>query len=186
MRGVGEDPKAAIAPVTAAGQSLVHRLRRMERPTGCSGLTIPWRKAAPRSHSPIRHRLADPYNLSVVEILAAPPSGTRQRRRPCYGRLWWRRVRNTGANSTSEGSVTMYNPATGATGEVCSPGGLASLSGAGFTSQNAQSAASLPLADKSGWRSSKSQRRTGRVVVCVAYEGELSSARNWRPVRRSM
>ncbi len=50
------------------------------------------------------------------------------------------------ATPASGSAVTMYNPASGATGDVCSPGGLASLSGTNFTSQNPQTArpAALP------------------------------------------
>jgi uncharacterized protein (TIGR03437 family) len=42
-------------------------------------------------------------------------------------------------------AVTMFNPASSVAGDVCSPGGLASLSGEGFTSQGSQKATSLPL-----------------------------------------
>lgn len=47
--------------------------------------------------------------------------------------------------STPGSAVTMFNPAGGLAGDVCSPGGLASLSGQGFTSQGPQKATSYPL-----------------------------------------
>jgi len=49
------------------------------------------------------------------------------------------------ASSTPGSAATLFNPATAVAGDVCSPGGLASLSGEGFTSQGAQAATSLPL-----------------------------------------
>lgn len=42
-------------------------------------------------------------------------------------------------------AVTMFNPASSVAGDVCSPGGLASLNGEGFTSRGPQKATSLPL-----------------------------------------
>jgi len=52
---------------------------------------------------------------------------------------------DSSASSTPGSSATLFNPATAVAGDVCSPGGLASLSGEGFTSQGAQAATSLPL-----------------------------------------
>jgi uncharacterized protein (TIGR03437 family) len=49
------------------------------------------------------------------------------------------------ASSTPGSAATLFNPATAVAGDVCSPGGLASLSGEGFTSQGAQKATSFPL-----------------------------------------
>jgi len=49
------------------------------------------------------------------------------------------------ASSAPVSAATMFNPASSVAGDVCSPGGLASLSGEGFTSQAPQKATSLPL-----------------------------------------
>jgi len=47
--------------------------------------------------------------------------------------------------SASSSVAAMFDPASSVAGDVCSPGGLASLSGEGFTSQGPQRATSLPL-----------------------------------------
>ena len=51
----------------------------------------------------------------------------------------------SGSNSAPASAATMFNPASSVAGDVCSPGGLASLSGEGFTSQGPQKATSSPL-----------------------------------------
>ena len=48
-------------------------------------------------------------------------------------------------SSAPSSAATMFDPASSVAGDVCSPGGLASLSGEGFTSQGPQRATSLPL-----------------------------------------
>jgi uncharacterized protein (TIGR03437 family) len=48
-------------------------------------------------------------------------------------------------SSAVSAAATMFDPASGVAGDVCSPGGFASLSGEGFTSQDPQKATSLPL-----------------------------------------
>lgn len=150
VRGVGEDPKAAVARTPVAGQNLVHQfgsngatywVQRVTQPVAQGGTTIALRDSAPTT---------DPFNLSVVEILAAPPStGTSQStmlvRAPVVAS-----VLQPSVVSSSENPVTMYNPATGATGDVCTPGGLVSLSGSNFTSQIVQSAPSVPLPTRLG------------------------------------
>lgn len=150
VRGVGEDPGAAVDRVAVAGQGLVHQfasngatywVQRVNKPVAEGGTTVTLGDSSPTT---------DPYNLSVVEILAAPPStnGTTESamvRAPVIASR-----PNAGVSSASESPVTMYNPATGATGDVCTPGGLASLSGGGFTSQSPQVAQSVPLPTRLG------------------------------------
>ncbi len=135
--GVGNDSKAGAAPVTLPGQSLVHQfsatnpgnfwVQRVTNPVPQSGTAITFGDSSPTKGS---------YNLTVVEILAAPPaSGTNMslvRAQPANGA-------NVPVPGLSAGRpVTLYHPATGAMGDVCSPGGLVSLSGANFTSQAPQ------------------------------------------------
>ena len=54
-------------------------------------------------------------------------------------------IKENTASSAPVSGATMLNPATGVAGDVCSPGGLASLSGEAFTSQAPQKATSFPL-----------------------------------------
>jgi uncharacterized protein (TIGR03437 family) len=54
-------------------------------------------------------------------------------------------MRGSGSSSTPGSAATMFSPASGVAGDVCSPGGLASISGEGFTSRGPQKATSLPL-----------------------------------------
>jgi uncharacterized protein (TIGR03437 family) len=51
----------------------------------------------------------------------------------------------TQAQTAAATFVTMASPATGIAGKTCSPGGLVTISGTGFTDQDPQSAASYPL-----------------------------------------
>jgi uncharacterized protein (TIGR03437 family) len=59
-------------------------------------------------------------------------------------------IKENAASSTPGSEATMLNPASGVAGNVCSPGGLASLSGEGFTSQAPQKATSFPLPTRLG------------------------------------
>jgi uncharacterized protein (TIGR03437 family) len=54
-------------------------------------------------------------------------------------------IQESGVSSAPSSAATMFNPASSVAGDVCSPGGLASLSGDGFTSQGPLKATSLPL-----------------------------------------
>ena len=123
--------------MTLTGQSLVHQfsatnpgnfwVQRVTNPVAQSGSAITFGDSSPTKGS---------YNLTAVEILAAPPaSGTNMsvvRAQPANGA-------SVPAPGLSTGRlVTLYHPATGAMGDVCSPGGLVSVSGANFTSQAPQ------------------------------------------------
>lgn len=133
--GVGDDPSGTTAPVALSGEGVVHEyssmskgtfwVQRVTNPVAQSGTAIAFGDSSPSN---------EPYNLSVVEILGAA-SGN--------GGTDATRVHSMISSNTGT-PVTMYNPATGATGDVCSPGGLASISGAGFTSEAPQTAKSSP------------------------------------------
>lgn len=136
IQGVGNDTKGGAAPVALSGQSLIHQysasnpgnfwVQRVTNPVTQSGTAIAFGDSSPTSGS---------YNLSVVEILAAPPAGG-----TTTNALRAQPESVPSAGSVTGSPVTLYHPATGATGDVCSPGGLVSVRGAGFTSQTPQAA----------------------------------------------
>ncbi len=135
----------------AAGQTLVHQylasvgntfwVQSQTAATPVSGTTVTINDAAPTS---------DRYNLSAVEILAAPappPSGTH------FGKAVDREISSAAVPSNGIGTLqaptfTLASIATGQAGDACSPGGLASILGTGLPVQSAQKANSFPLPTK--------------------------------------
>ncbi len=90
-----------------------------------------------------------PVQLASVAAISATDSSIPT---SAIGRLIATRQASAGAtrqessvSSAASAGATMFDPASGVAGDVCSPGGFASLSGEGFTSQDPQKAASLPL-----------------------------------------
>ena len=135
--GVGNDFDQAIARTPGTGQSLVHQalpnshgvavntlwVQMRNSPTLLSGTSVAINDTAPTT---------DRYNLGIVEILPA--------------------LTATAANAPALAArempgfnLIMSNSASAVRGDVCSPGGLASLSGAGLTTQAPQSATPVPL-----------------------------------------
>ena len=135
--GVGTDFDRSVARTPGSGQSLVHQalpswhgvavdtfwVQMQNNPTLLSGTSVTISDTAPTT---------DRYNLSIVEILPA--------------------LTATAANAPALASrempgfnLTMSNSASAVRGDVCSPGGLANLSGRGLTTQAPQSATSVPL-----------------------------------------
>jgi uncharacterized protein (TIGR03437 family) len=148
---VGNDPNGAVARVPSAGQSLTHQfmvpktgtmwVQRVDAPVK-AGLQMIVGDDSPSGNA---------YNFTVLEIrgpvsaAAAPP--------PAPGALISGQSVDTTDSGSSSGSgpvvaaaVTLVHPVTYEPANVCSPGGLATLLGADFTTQPAQSIvnASLP------------------------------------------
>jgi uncharacterized protein (TIGR03437 family) len=135
--GVGNDFDQAIARTPGTGQSLVHQalpnshgvavntlwVQMRNSPTPLSGTSVAINDTAPTT---------DRYNLSIVEILPALTATTANA--PALA-----------AREMPGFNLTMSNSASAVRGDVCSPGGLANLSGAGLTTQAPQSATSVPL-----------------------------------------
>ncbi len=154
--GVGNDYGEAIARTPSAGQTVIHQylaaagntfwVQSQVASTASAGTSVVLSDTAPTS---------DRYNLSVVEILpAASVSGqTRQSQvleimssLALPGTLPGNPVESkTSGVSGTLSVLSMSNTASGLPGNSCSPGGLATLSGSGFTTQAPQSAASIPV-----------------------------------------
>jgi uncharacterized protein (TIGR03437 family) len=133
---VGNDPKAAVARIPGSGQNLVHQFLD---PAGrtywvqtSSSLTLPSgtnfviNDSAPAN---------DPYNLSIAEILARPPTTTSSLAAPLSG--------------GDSPQLSQVSPVLSSLGGVpdsnaCSPGGQVLLTGTGFTSQAPQQASGNP------------------------------------------
>ena len=147
--GVGNDSDRAVARTPGAGQTLVHQylasagntfwVQSQTVATAASGSSVTINDTAPTS---------DRYNLSAVEILAAPappPGGT------LFGKTVDREIGSAAVvPSTSIGAlqapaITLASIATGLAGDACSPGGLASILGTGLTVQSPQKINSFPL-----------------------------------------
>jgi uncharacterized protein (TIGR03437 family) len=132
--GSGDDLGSATARTPGAGQSLVHQylapngdtywvqMRNSVTPIAGSSVTI--NDTAPTS---------DPYNLSIVEIL---PAVTAQMTTLLTAPV---------AQESPGGSVALSNAASGAAGDACSSGGMATIFGTGLITGAAQQAASVPL-----------------------------------------
>jgi len=122
--GVGNDPNRAVARTAGTGQTLVHQY--LDPMGGTYWVQISSRLAPLPSGSNITINESspadDPYNLSIAEILAGPPAGTR-------------------SAATSVLSNLAGLPVTNA----CSPGGEVRLTGTGFTGQAPQAATGTPL-----------------------------------------
>jgi uncharacterized protein (TIGR03437 family) len=151
VMGVGTDYKSAISRTSGSGQSLVHQylnpggasfwVQAESLATPLSGTSVTMNDSAPTT---------DPYNLSIIEILAAPAT-TVSGATP--GSVATSAERNTIASSKGEPATqqlpgfTLANVATGLEGDACSPGGLASI--VGFTTPSGtEKAETFPLPTK--------------------------------------
>jgi uncharacterized protein (TIGR03437 family) len=135
--GVGNDPDSSTQRTLGPGQSLVHQampnmpgvavdtfwVQMQNTLTSASGTSVTINDTVPNS---------DRYNLSIVEIL--PALAATAANAPALA-----------AVETPRFNLTMSNSANALRGDVCSPGGLATLSGTGLTAQAPQTATSFPL-----------------------------------------
>jgi len=134
--GVGNDYNQTVGRTPGPGQSMVHQallntsgaadtfwVQMQNSPTPLSGTSVTINDTAPTT---------DRYNLSIVEILPALTVTTANA--PAQA-----------AGETQRFNLTMSNAASALSGDVCSPGSLATLSGTGLTAQAAQTATSFPL-----------------------------------------
>ena len=141
--GVGNDPASATAMTPGPGQTVTHQdldrvgttywVQMLNGPVAQSGTTVAINDVWP---------VNDPYNLTAVEILAAPDSATQSTRTLPFSV----RVSSLVAATDAPASAPILSNLRG--GEViyaCSPGGLASLLGSGMTTQGSQAAAAFPL-----------------------------------------
>ncbi len=148
--GVGNDTDQAIARTPGAGQAIVHQylstvgdafwVQSQSAPTVASGSSVAINDLAPTT---------DAFNLSIVEILAAPapPLGGPASPGGEISHLGTAAVAATipSAGTLQPFTFTLANIATGEPGDVCSPGGLASILGPGLGAQSLQRADSFPL-----------------------------------------
>ena len=139
--GVGTDFKNEIARTLGAGQILVHQYLLANSGTywvqsetsliAASGTKVTINDSAPT---------ADPYTLVIAEILAVPLSGSA---RP--GPSLPPAPLTSGVAQPRQTPLSLSNTASHIPGDVCTPGGLATLTGAGFTTQDPEKATSFPL-----------------------------------------
>jgi uncharacterized protein (TIGR03437 family) len=155
--GVGNDYDSAISRTPGSGQTVIHQylatlgdtywVQSQTSTTASAGSTVLINDTAPTS---------DRFNLSIVEILpAVSVSGqTLQTQLPTSlvssaapsSTLPLHAVESSALGVAGTASaMTMSNTASGQPGDSCSPAGLATLSGSGFTTQTPQAAASIPL-----------------------------------------
>lgn len=151
--GVGNDTDQAIARTLGTGQTIVHQypasvgatfwVQSQTATTPVSGSTVTINDLTPT---------ADRFNLSIVEILAAPAAPLGGSASPS-GQISHAGTATVAASApipgTSQPSTfTLANIATGQPGDVCSPGGLASILGPGLGVQSPQKVDSFPLPTK--------------------------------------
>jgi uncharacterized protein (TIGR03437 family) len=148
--GVGEDPSGAIARTAGAGQTLVHQdlalssdtywVQTLNNAVPLSGTSVTINDSSPT---------ADPYNLALVEILAAPLSQTQLTGAIGNASLMkssmMAAASSTPAAANSDSSPILSNLRGGEVIHACSPGGLAALLGSGMTTEAPQAAAGFPL-----------------------------------------
>jgi uncharacterized protein (TIGR03437 family) len=153
--GVGNDPKTATSRTPGPNQTLVHQyldpagntywVQMLSNATPLSGSSVTINDSAPT---------ADPYNLSIAEILAAPSTAsqttavvlsTAMTSAPVIQTAAMAAASQTAPAQSSSGMLVLSNLAGGAVTNACSPGGLAALTGTGLTSQTPQTPTSFPL-----------------------------------------
>jgi uncharacterized protein (TIGR03437 family) len=142
--GVGNDVDNAIGRTAGAGQMVIHQylapagdtywVQSQTAPTAVTGSKVVLNDLAPTT---------DRFNLSIVEIL---PSLTA----PAGGAHFGNATIGSAAGSESKpaapaAAFSLANIATGESGNVCSPGGLASILGSGLGVQAVQKVNSFPL-----------------------------------------
>jgi uncharacterized protein (TIGR03437 family) len=139
--GVGTDSRNAIARTPGTGQSLVYQDLNQNRETywvqtqasltALSGTKVTISDSAPKT---------DPYDLAIAELLAVPALGGALKGPPILPApltLGIARPRQT--------ALSLSNTASHVAGDVCTPGGLATLTGADFTVQGPEKATAYPL-----------------------------------------
>ncbi len=148
--GVGNDPSNALQRTTPAGQTLVHQ------DLASWGNTY-WvqvlNNAVPLRGSRVTindlNPATDPYNLTVVEILAAPLLTTHIT--SAVGNITVMQSSMAAATAappaiaSSDTSPILSNLMGGEVIHACSPGALAALLGSGMTTEAPQAATSFPL-----------------------------------------
>jgi len=157
--GVGVDPASAVARTLGVGQVMVHQdligpsntywVQTLAGPIPASGTTTYIYDTAPTT---------DPFNLVAVEILAAPSlaplsiSKAAPALTPADASTAAALAQPSGSpqtsNSPQQASLNLSNAAASGTAGSCSPGGLVTVTGAGFTSQNGAKSESFPLATR--------------------------------------
>lgn len=145
--GIGNDTTWAVARPLAAGQSMVHQfvdfwegtywVQRLDAPVAAAGTNVQLTTTYPRFTA---------FNFSIVEVrgavapalneISAVPQGAGQTADP---------DESNGPGSRRAARTVLANAVTGEPGDACSPGGWASVLGAGFSSQEPLSAPSVPL-----------------------------------------
>jgi uncharacterized protein (TIGR03437 family) len=154
VMGVGTDHRNAIARTPGSGQSLVHQyldpggntywVQTQNALTPLSGTSVTINDSAPTT---------DPYDLSILEILAAPagmvssaPLGTM-----AISASLDNTTQKTDLGTAQASGFTLANVATGLASEACSPGGLAAILGPGLGVRGpAQKVDSFPLPTRLG------------------------------------
>jgi len=144
--GVGTDSNNALARTVGPGQTLLHEylasttdtfwVQQLSSATVASGASITINDSAPTS---------DPYNLSIVEILAAQTTGTQMTGLVTPAAVTAAKAANPTNSVAPAAPLVLAIITTGDAGEACSPGGLASLLGAGLTGGQAESSTGPPL-----------------------------------------
>jgi len=145
----GTDPKKATSRVPASGQTIVHQflssgtndtfwVQALNGAVSVAGTRVTISDTAPAS---------DPFTLGVVEIV--PPLGTISM---TVDRtvLSMAPASRSSSSNTSGNQVMLTNLASESAEQVCSPGGLATLSGVGLTSQDPQTSNTKPLPTSMG------------------------------------
>jgi uncharacterized protein (TIGR03437 family) len=117
-------------------------VQRMSGTTAASGTSVTINDTAPTG---------DPYNLSIVEILAGQSAGAQTTGlvKPAAVTV----TKGTSQTVTAPAASPVLSPvlskiATGEAAQACSPGGLASLLGAGLTGGQTERSTSTPLPAK--------------------------------------
>jgi uncharacterized protein (TIGR03437 family) len=145
--GVGTDMRGVTARTVASNQTMVHQdlasttdtywVQRMTSTTPLSGTSVTINDSAPTG---------DPYNLSIVEILAAQSVGSQTTGLATPAAVTPTPKPTIRNNSLAPGaSLVLATITTGQAAEACSPGGLASLLGAGLTGTPTERSNSQPL-----------------------------------------
>jgi uncharacterized protein (TIGR03437 family) len=153
--GIGNDPRGSSARTPGAGQSLVHQalikssagsetfwVQMQNNPAPIAGATVTMNDTNPA---------AGRYNLSIVEVLPATSGSGQGPVSATTSAVSNIQSAGEALNLASGKTVlTMFDTASRLPGAACSPGGLVTLAGEGFTTQSPQKALTLPLPTKLG------------------------------------
>jgi uncharacterized protein (TIGR03437 family) len=174
--GIGNDASQATSRTPASGQSIVHEfvdapagnywVQRVTNAIAATGTRVVL-KASPATTSvnltSVEVRGPAPVALDLVSSVsggsaAGTTASPKETTEPSRER------RSQGSLS----EVTLANAVTGEAGNACSPGGWASLLGAGFTAQKPQTAASVPLPQSLGGVSVKINGQPAPLLLASA------------------